>query len=131
RHCVKCHGYDRHEGHVILAGDLGPNWSHSFFTMFARKLVADGRNGLGNQPPRTIGSSASKLLKEVDGSHYDTKVTPQEWRTLWLWIESSAPYIGSYAGLRNATDQGLASRAAYTVFGEERAVIRRRCASCH
>ena len=76
---------------------------------------------LGNQPPRTIGSSASPLLKMVDGSHYDVKVTPQEWRTLWLWIESGATYVGSYAGLRNTRQQELATAATAAVFAEQAA----------
>ena len=62
----------------------------------------------GNQPPRTIGSSASALLKMVDGSHYEVKATAQEWRTLWLWIESGAPYAGTYAALRNEKAQEIA-----------------------
>ena len=131
RHCVKCHDYTQPDGHVILAGDLGPAWSHSFFSLFAHRQVADGRNGLGNQPPRTIGSSASPLLKMVNGSHYDVTVTPQEWRTLWLWIESGATYVGSYAGLRNTRQQELATAATVAVFAEKQDVLRRRCAGCH
>src|SRR5512137_1192372 len=102
RHCVRCHTYERPDGHVILAGDLGPDFSHSFYSLFAWLQVADGRNGLGNQPPRTIGSSASPLLRKFEGGHYEVQATPAEWRTLWLWIESGAPYAGTYAGLRNA-----------------------------
>jgi hypothetical protein len=131
RHCVRCHGYDRRDGHAIFAGDLGPHWSHSFFSLFAHRLVADGRNGLGNQPPRTIGSSASRLLKFVEGSHYEVKASPKEWRTLWLWVESGAPYVGSYAGLRNVPEQEAAFRAAYRVFAEEAPTLRRRCFECH
>lgn len=131
RRCVECHDYTQPGGHLILAGDLGPAWSHSFFSLFARRQVADGRNGLGNQPPRTIGSSASPLLKMVEGSHYDVKVTPQEWRTLWLWIESGASYVGSYAGLRNTRQQELAGGATAAVFIATRDVLSRRCAGCH
>ena len=131
RHCVSCHGYQKREGHTILAGDLGPHWSHSFFTMFAQRLVADGRNGLGNQPPRTIGSSASRLLQFVNGSHYDVKVTPHEGRTLWLWIESGATYAGTYAALRNEEEQNRAYNAAFRVFHEETEVLKRRCNTCH
>jgi len=131
RHCVKCHGYERRDGHAIFAGDLGPHWSHSYFSLFAHRLVADGRNGLGNQPPRTIGSSASRLLKMVEGSHYDAKVSAPEWRTLWLWIESGAPYVGTYAGLRNAQAEAIGGRAAYQVFVEQAPVFQRRCQACH
>jgi hypothetical protein len=94
-------------------------------------LVADGRNGLGNQPPRTIGSSASALLKYVDGSHYQAKITPQEWRTLWLWIESGAPYAGTYAALRNGKEQTSAGLALTRVFREQGTVLQRRCFGCH
>ena len=38
---------------VLPGGRSGPEWSHSYFSLFARRQVADGRNGLGNQPPRT------------------------------------------------------------------------------
>ncbi len=131
RLCVACHTYEKREGKTILAGDLGPQWSHGFFSMFAQRLVADGRNGLGNQPPRTIGSSASRILKMIDGSHYQAKATPQEWRTLWLWIESGAPYAGTYAALRNEKTQTRAGAAAGGVFREQAAVFQRRCRSCH
>ncbi|MEK7685052.1 MAG: hypothetical protein AAB466_06495 [Verrucomicrobiota bacterium] len=131
RHCVRCHNYEKRDGQVILAGDLGPQWSHSFFSLFAHRQVADGRNGLGNQPPRTIGSSASALLKMVDGSHYEVKATAQEWRTLWLWIESGAPYAGTYAALRNEKAQEIAGSATSRVFREQGAVLQRRCFGCH
>ena len=57
--------YEQRDGNVILAGDLGPHWSHSYFSLFAHRQVADGRNGLGNHPPRSIGSSASPLLTKA------------------------------------------------------------------
>jgi hypothetical protein len=127
RLCVKCHNYEKREGKLILAGDLGPEYSHSFYSLFARRLVADGRNGYGNQPPRSIGSSASRLLEMAK----KYQATPREWRTLWLWIESGAPYAGSYAGLRNGQDQGLAGKAEGRAFKESAPVFARRCYSCH
>ena len=131
RHCLECHNPRRRDGGISLAGDLGPTWSQSFFSLFAHRQVADGRNGLGNSAPRTVGSSASPLLKKLDESHHQVKVTPQEWRTVWLWIESSAPYAGSYAGLRNGHDQGLSGRAVDGVFAPNRPMLTRRCGNCH
>ncbi len=130
-HCVRCHDYSRREGKVVLAGDLGPHWSHSYYNLLAFRLVADGRNGLGNYPPRTIGSSASRLLKLVDGSHYGAKVSEREWRMLWLWIESGATYAGSYAALRNEDEMAMAGRAYGQAWGGCNGVLRRRCAQCH
>jgi len=131
RHCVACHSYETREGHLILAGDLGPNWSHSYFNLFAHGLVADGRNGLGNQPPRSIGSAASALLTKIDGSHHEAVLTDHERRLLWLWIETGATYVGSYAGLRNAETQGAAARAGRHILVSGRGVLQRRCGECH
>jgi hypothetical protein len=131
RHCLECHNPRRRDGRISLTGDLGPAFSQSFFSLFVHRQVADGRNGLGNSPPRTVGSSASALLKKLDESHYKVKVTPQEWRTVWLWIESAAPYAGSYAALRNQHDQELADRATGRVFHENSAMLARRCGQCH
>lgn len=131
RHCVSCHGPQRYEGHVMLTGDLGPHWSIGYFSLLAHRLVADGRNGLGNQPPRTIGSSASPLLRYASGGHYDAKVSDREWRTLWMWIEAGAPYAGSYAGLRNGAQQDMAGRANGVALGGVMPVLKRRCAECH
>ncbi len=131
QHCVSCHTYTRREGGVILAGDLGPHWSHAYFSLFAHDLVADGRNGLGNHAPRSIGSSASRLMKLIDQKHYDAKLSPEQRRTVWLWIESGAPYAGSYAGLRNAVDQARSGKAVGTVLGGGSQILGRRCGQCH
>ena len=131
-HCVSCHSPQKRLGRVLLSGDIGPHWSHSYFSLFASLQVADGRNGLGEQPPRTIGSSASALLKKTDGSHYEAKLTPRQKLMLWLWIESSAPYAGTYAGLRNAKAEATGHEAAGKhVFGARQDVLQRRCSQCH
>ena len=134
KHCVKCHNPTKFKGKLSLAGDLGRMWSLPYYAMFARLQVADGRNGYGNQPPRTIGTSASPLMKKIDGTHEKhkkVKVSKKEWRTIWLWIESAAPYAGTYAGLRNKEEQGREGHAAGAALGGARAILQRRCASCH
>ncbi|MGD0090151.1 MAG: hypothetical protein ABSE73_09545, partial [Planctomycetota bacterium] len=132
QHCVSCHSPQKREGKVLFTGDIGPHWSHSYFSLIASGQVADGRNGLGDQPPRTIGSSASALLKKLDGSHYEAKLSARQQRMLWLWIESGAPYAGTYAGLRNAKAEATGHGAAGThVFGPLKEVFGRRCSQCH
>ena len=127
RYCVKCHSPEKHEGHMLLTGDRGAMYSHAYYSLLAHRVVADGRNGLGNQPPRSIGSSASSLLTQLR-KH---KATEQEWRTAWLWIESGAPYAGSYAGLRNKVQQEAGGQANWIVFGPHNQLLQKRCASCH
>jgi hypothetical protein len=100
RHCVQCHNPDRYEGRVDLTGDHQPQWSISYYAMRRFNLVADGRNEpVGNRAPRTIGSSASPLMRLIDGSHYDAKLSDDERKTVRLWIDASAPYAGTYASL--------------------------------
>ncbi len=131
QHCVRCHNYHQRDGQVILAGDLGPEWSHSYFSLLAHLQVADGRNGLGNYPPRTIGSSASPLLDKLKPGHHGVQVTPRQWRTVWLWIESGAPFAGSYGGLRNAKDETREYEVIARVLHLGADVLQRRCGKCH
>ncbi len=100
RRCVECHTSDRMEGGVNLCGDHTPLYSISYLTITQRGLVADGRNQpYGNRAPRTIGSSASRLLTLCDGNHHGVQVTDRERKLLRLWIDSSATYPGTYAAL--------------------------------
>ena len=122
RYCVECHSPKRYEGHVDLTGDHTPLFSQSYWTVVQKGLISDGRNeSRNNRPPRTIGSSASRLLTMLDGSHYNVKVSAQDKTLLRLWIESSAPYAGTYAA--------LGSGMAPVEFPIE--AIERRCGSCH
>jgi hypothetical protein len=105
-HCVACHGYDKtdrggpYANRMILTGDRGPMFSHSYFTATTKRLFSDGRNlAQSNYPPRSLGSSASKILKMLDGSHHGVRATARQKKILRLWIEAGAPYPGTYAAL--------------------------------
>jgi len=137
KHCVKCHNPDKRSGGVTLAGDRGPMYSHGYFNLMARGLVADGRNQFSNRPPRVIGASASRLLKKIDGSHNDVKVTDHELKMIRYWIESGAVYPGTYAApgsgmvgeyvenqIKRIDVEWPAAKAAMEVIG-------RRCGACH
>jgi len=100
KHCAKCHDYDeRPAADVPLVGAYGPWYSHSYCALMSRGQVSHGRDADGNHPPRSIGSSASPLLKLLDGSHYDAKLSELELAKIRLWIESGAPYAGTYGAL--------------------------------
>jgi hypothetical protein len=141
---VNCHGYNKTDaggpraGRLVLSGDRGPMFSHSYYMLTVAGLFKDGRNeARSNYDPRTLGSSASRLLKMLDGSHYDVRATPEQKRLLRLWIESGAAYPGTYAALGTGMIGGYAenepvntdwdwptTQAAAKVIGE-------RCAACH
>jgi hypothetical protein len=113
-------------------------FSHSYYMMTIARLFSDGRNqARSNYAPRTLGSSASRLLQLLDGSHYDVKATPAQKRILRLWIDSGAAYPGTYAALGTGMIGGYAeNKPVDTDFDwpatqAAAAVIGRRCASCH
>ena len=112
KHCVECHGANDPDGEISL--DAGPGYpSHgrgrvlnSYVELVRRfQEVADGRNAHGNHPPRTIGSSASKLMTRIDGSHYDVKVSAAEATLVRLWLDSGAVANGTYAIMDGGTPE--------------------------
>jgi len=122
KHCVECHNADRYDGKVDLSGDKTPLYTISYWTIRQHKLVTDGRNEpRGNRPPRTTGSATSRLMKLIDGSHYDAKLSDHEVKMVRLWIETSATYPGTYAAL---------GCGMYGV-GLPKAELSKRCGRCH
>ncbi|MBM4040141.1 MAG: hypothetical protein FJ290_16675, partial [Planctomycetes bacterium] len=141
RHCVRCHDEGRRDGGVSLSGDRGPIFSISYYALTARGLISDGRNGPGNRPPRSIGSSASRLVKLLDGSHYDAKPSEHERRMVRLWIDSGAAYPGTYAALGTGMVGGFEivdrsirldrSDADWPSMKAAADALGRRCGACH
>ncbi|MFH1716987.1 MAG: hypothetical protein ABIF19_06525, partial [Planctomycetota bacterium] len=138
KHCLTCHDYDRRAGGIILTGDHGPIFSHSYYTLTALQYVSDGRDRLvTNLPPRTVGTSASPLMKMLDGSHYNARLTQHEQDMIRYWIESAAPYPGTYASLGTGMIGGFPKSVLETTdrqWPESVAAaeaIDRRCAGCH
>ncbi len=142
--CVDCHDYERTErggpyaGNVVLSGDHGPMFSHAYFAMTVQRLFSDNRNDpKSNLAPRSVGSAASRILKMLDGSHYDVVADARQRQVLRLWIDAGAPYPGTYAALGCGAIGGYQQNAQVntdfdwptTVAGAE--VIQRRCAACH
>lgn len=144
RHCSSCHGYEKspeggpYDGGLILSGDRGPMFSHSYYMMTVRQLFSDGRNrAKSNYAPRTLGSSASRILKMIDGSHYGAKLSAEEATMLRLWIDAAATYPGTYAALGSGMIGGYEENKQihhdreWPTTKAGAAVITKRCASCH
>lgn len=89
RHCVACHNPDQPGGQVDLCGDHSPLFSQSYWAIMQHGLIADGRNErYGDRPPRDVGSSASRLMELIDGSHYDAMPTDKERRIVRVIVHS-------------------------------------------
>jgi hypothetical protein len=70
--CVNCHGYEKtteggpRAGRLVLSGDRGPMFSHSYYMLTIAGLFKDGRNeARSNYDPRTLGSSASRFAQDA------------------------------------------------------------------
>lgn len=147
RHCAGCHNPDQREGNVVLSGDRGPVYSLSYYELRLFWQVKDthgepshgsGRQP-GNDPPYRTFSVASRLMKNIDGSHHDVKLNPSEQKIIRLWIDSGSQYPGTYAALGTGQVGGcwdsnrpvrvMADRWAST----DAAVgaVARRCGACH
>ena len=138
KHCLDCHDYDNYAGEVILTGDRGPMFSHSYYTLTYRREFVDGRdNPESNLAPRSIGAAASPLMKKLDGQHYDVKLPAAEVKMIRYWIEAGAPYPGTYGALGSGMIGGYyENRQVNADFEWETSrlageAIRRRCTSCH
>ena len=142
--CVSCHGYEKtpaggpRAGRLILSGDRGPMFSHSYYMMTIAGLFSDGRNQpRSNYAPRTLGSSASKILTMLDGTHYGVQATAAQRKMLRLWIDSAAAYPGTYAALGTGMIGGyeqnkpVAADFDWPTTQAAAKVIDRRCAECH
>jgi len=111
----------RRSGNVVLTGEHGPWFSLGYASLMLRNQVAHGRDGKGNVAPRGIGSSASPLMQKIGGGHHDVKVSPLEAKRIRLWIESGAPYAGTYAALGTGMVNCTIPPA----------VLEERCDACH
>ena len=138
-HCTRCHNPRKHNSGVVLTSGRGPIFSHSYFALTWRKQFVDGRNrAVGNLAPRTIGTSASPIMKKITGSHQkDLKLSPREVDMIRYWIETGAAYPGTYAALGCGAIAGYQQNnqfntdARWAELKPYQGAIQRRCASCH
>jgi hypothetical protein len=156
RHCVACHDWKATEeggpwaGRVILSSDHGPVYSHSYSLLMSRlvHLSRGPGSGVGNHAPYEIGSSGSRLMKYLDGSHHGAKLSEHEQKMIRCWIDSGAIYAGTnaaegtgmiYSQIGRQTNRYKVESYAWFSMGDRwepslaaaREVVDRRCNDCH
>jgi len=135
RHCVSCHSAEEPSGHVVLTGDHNEWFTQSYYALFAYEQISDVRNWEenGNNPPWGFGTGASPLMKIIDGSHYDAKLTEREHDLVRLWVESSAVFMGTYA-VQNRVENAVAESLNLSKVALGKPVgpiVEKRCLTCH
>ena len=80
-------------GRLILSGDRGPMFSHSYVNLTLHRLFSDGRNEpRSNYAPRTLGSSASRMLQMLPFPSSDRiEMSPRRESTLRATTSSPTP----------------------------------------
>ncbi len=147
RHCTKCHNHEKRKGGVVLAGDRGPVFSHSYYTLLLHWQVKDTggspghRSGRqkGNDRPYSVYSSASPLMKKIDAHHNKVRLSALERKMVRLWIDTSTQYAGTYAAYgtgqiggcwgNNRPVRVMADKWPSTPSAAD--AVRRRCVPCH
>ncbi|MBN2314383.1 MAG: hypothetical protein JXM79_10665 [Sedimentisphaerales bacterium] len=79
-------------------------------------------------PPRSLGSSASALLRKLEGHHHNEKASREDWLKVWAWTEAAAPFCGTYGGLRNQKQQDIKVGIFTSRVGN---ILHKRCFTCH
>ncbi len=107
KHCVTCHDHGKRGAKMNLSGDKGLAFNSSYVALMSRspavwKLPEPGADkplvstiGAGpvpSVPPRTWGSSQSRLIDMLEKGHGSVKLTPGELQRLMEWIDLNAPY---------------------------------------
>ena len=147
RNCVRCHSPQRREGGVVLVGDRGPVFSLSYYSLFlhwqVKDTAGDPGHGSGRQPgndePYGSYSSASALMKNIEESHHDVRLTAAERKLIRLWIDAGAQYPGTYAAYGTGQIGGCwgnnrpirVMADAWPSTSAAKEAVERRCGSCH
>ena len=128
-HCVSCHGVTDPAGRVMLKADKGVLFTMSYANLIAKGQVADGRDSNAeNLDPRTIGAVASPLMDKLTTAHHGVNVPAADRKKILYWIESGAPFAGTYSAL--IAQDGWDSSSLPTAAAMADA-IQRRCYDCH
>jgi len=151
RHCAECHNADRRDGGVVLTGDRGPTYSLAYYNLMLYRQIKDtaglrwqgeqnvGGRPAGNDAPYENFSFAAPLMKKLDGSHYDARLSDRERTLVRLWLDSATPYAGTYAAYgtgqiggwwrANQPIREMANDWPSTSPAQD--ATQRRCADCH
>jgi len=121
RRCTGCHSGAEPKGNLSLSGELTDHFCRSYEELLSKGLVNVVREWTGPSlptppqyftvggamahaeavPPYTYGSHRSKLIEGLRKGHHGVQLSREELVRLVTWIDSDAPYYGSYFGRRH------------------------------
>jgi len=138
KNCIECHNSNLREGGVLLTGDHGPIYSHSYFNLMARFQVNDGLNhNFPLNKPGMVGDTYSPIMKKIEEGHGSVTLTEEELRMLRFWINTGALYPGTYGALGTGmlgvmtNNQANQHPIENDQWDKASNVIKKKCMSCH
>lgn len=110
RRCVGCHGDKDPKGNLTLTGEPTPRWNRSYENIIGKELIAYmdcryGRAGYRSVPPLTHFSPKSKLISQIRREPCKSNITAEEIIKIVTWVDTNAPYYGTYRGKRDLKDK--------------------------
>jgi hypothetical protein len=140
RHCVRCHSGARPDGRLDLSGDKTRYFNLSYDMLIDRGFVHHiPQNGADQDhtTPKANGSLASRLIRGgyLEPAHYDVRLSPEDRRRVYTWIDANVPYYHTYL-YTDGTVNGARCRWYDDLpegwFRKDFApVFERRCLGCH
>jgi len=107
KHCVKCHDHGKEAAKLNLSGDKGLVFNSSYVALMSRSpgrwvlpkagdkkplISTIGSGPIPSVPPRTWGSSQSRLIDMLEKGHKLVKLSQDELKKIMEWIDLNAPY---------------------------------------
>jgi hypothetical protein len=98
KNCVSCHDFDANDRNkLILAGDNNAFFNASYIDLYVRKKITEvGAGPAAIMQPYTWGSHPSILTRVIDGDHYDVKLSTEDKRVIYTWMDLNAAYYPVY-----------------------------------
>ena len=132
KYCIKCHSGPNPKGMVDMSGDRTRYFCMSYDNLVEREIV-DYHNvfalGHDENTPKSLGSYVSRISEFIDtGKHSGKRLSADEKRLIYTWIDANVPYYSTYQFSRPETrgsrDAWAFSKKMFTTFD-------RNCMGCH
>jgi len=106
KYCISCHNESDEAGDLVLTGELTEMFNVSYENILRKQLVVTVDEGddfpmTEPQPPKTIGSHASKFITTIMNGHQGVKLPIEDFVKLTTWVDANAQYYGTYYGRQN------------------------------
>jgi hypothetical protein len=100
RHCVSCHSSNKKT--LDLSGTISNElWLPSYRELKPYAFFYDGGGSFTESKtyPGKFGAMASRLYPLLKNGHKNVQLTPEEMRSIVLWLDCNSDFYGTYENL--------------------------------